>query len=274
MSEDVVKISKDYYDSDDADNFYHIIWGGEDIHIGIYDDDQITIKDASRLTVDRMIDKIDGLSKDTKILDIGAGFGGAARQIAKRTGAHVTCLNLSDAENKRNEEKNKEQGLDNLIDVVGGSFEELPFDDNSYDVVWSEDAILHSGAKDKVFQEIDRVLKPGGQLIFTDPMQSDDCPEGVLGPVLARIHLDSMGSFKLYRELAKKNGMSEVEIEDLSKYLPLHYGRVAKELESRKDEIKGKISDEYVERMLTGLGHWVEAGNKGHLAWGILHFKK
>jgi sarcosine/dimethylglycine N-methyltransferase len=26
--------------------------------------------------------------------------------------------------------------------------------------------------------------------------------------------------------------------------------------------------------MLTGLGHWVEAGERGHLRWGILHFRK
>jgi ubiquinone/menaquinone biosynthesis C-methylase UbiE len=43
--------------------------------------------------------------------------------------------------------------------------------------------------------EVDRVLKPGGELVFTDPMQADDCPDGVLQPVLDRIHLESLGSF-------------------------------------------------------------------------------
>ena len=33
---EVVSIARDYYNSDDADNFYHEIWGGEDIHIGLY----------------------------------------------------------------------------------------------------------------------------------------------------------------------------------------------------------------------------------------------
>ena len=34
---EAVSIARDYYNSDDADNFYAIIWGGEDIHIGLQD---------------------------------------------------------------------------------------------------------------------------------------------------------------------------------------------------------------------------------------------
>jgi len=34
------------------------------------------------------------------------------------------------------------------------------------------------------------------------------------------------------------------------------------------------VSGEYIERMITGLGHWVSAGEKGYLNWGILHFRK
>jgi sarcosine/dimethylglycine N-methyltransferase len=38
--------------------------------------------------------------------------------------------------------------------------------------------------------------------------------------------------------------------------------------------LTGKVSEAYVERMLTGLQHWVDAGKAGYLAWGILHFRK
>ena len=31
----VVKTAQEYYDSDDADNFYYHVWGGEDIHVGL-----------------------------------------------------------------------------------------------------------------------------------------------------------------------------------------------------------------------------------------------
>jgi sarcosine/dimethylglycine N-methyltransferase len=32
-----IAVARDYYDSDEADGFYSAIWGGEDIHIGIYE---------------------------------------------------------------------------------------------------------------------------------------------------------------------------------------------------------------------------------------------
>lgn len=34
---EVVETARDYYNSPDADNFYFHIWGGEDIHVGLYD---------------------------------------------------------------------------------------------------------------------------------------------------------------------------------------------------------------------------------------------
>ncbi|MDH5777270.1 MAG: SAM-dependent methyltransferase, partial [Gammaproteobacteria bacterium] len=34
---EAVATARDYYNSEDADNFYNIIWGGEDIHIGLYE---------------------------------------------------------------------------------------------------------------------------------------------------------------------------------------------------------------------------------------------
>src|SRR5690606_39426584 len=67
-----------------------------------------------------------------------------------------------------------------------GVFEDIPENDGSFDVVWSQDAILHSDQRAAVLGEVWRVLKPGGHFIFTDPMQADDVPEGVLDPVYER----------------------------------------------------------------------------------------
>ena len=55
----VVDTTRDYYDSPDADNFYFHVWGGEDIHVGIYLSDGEPIRDASHRTVRRMVDALD-----------------------------------------------------------------------------------------------------------------------------------------------------------------------------------------------------------------------
>jgi sarcosine/dimethylglycine N-methyltransferase len=266
--------AQEYYNSDDADNFYFTIWGGEDIHIGLYNSEDEPIFDASRRTIERMASKISNLGKDSKILDIGAGYGGAARYLAKKYGCQVVALNLSEVENERDRKMNEDQGLDHLITVVDGSFEDIPYPDFSFDVVWSQDAILHSGNREQVIKEVARVLKSGGDFVFTDPMQTDDCPEGVLQPILDRIHLETLGSPGFYRESAKKYGMKEIEFEEHASQLPVHYGRVLKETESQEDDLSGVVSQNYINNMKQGLNHWVSGGNNGYLTWGIFHLRK
>lgn len=268
-----VRTAQEYYNSDDADNFYFTIWGGEDIHVGLYDHAEEPIFDASRRTVEQMAAHLNGLGPDSRVIDVGAGYGGSARYLAREYGCEVVALNLSEVENERDRQMNREQGLDHLIEVVDASFEDLPYPDDSFDFVWSQDAMLHSGERAKVIDEVARVLKPGGEFVFTDPMQTDDCPGGVLQPILDRIHLDSLGSPGFYRDRAANLGMTELGYENHHEQLPTHYGRVLKELQRQESELEQVVSREYIGNMKKGLGHWVEGGDNGYLAWGIFHFR-
>jgi cyclopropane fatty-acyl-phospholipid synthase-like methyltransferase len=270
---DVADIAKEYYDSSDADEFYFAIWGGEDIHIGLYDNGT-PIREASRKTVEKMASLVEGLGADTRVLDIGAGYGGAARYLAKTYGCLVSCLNISQTQNDRNRQLTREQRLEAKITVQPGNFEQIPHPDASFDVVWSQDAILHSSRRRRVLAEVRRVLKPGGQFIFTDPMQQQGAPAEALQPVYDRIHLESLGSFEFYRQTAEDLAFEAVHIVDLSNHLPRHYARVREELQNRYHEVVQLSSQAYVDRMIEGLGHWVDAGTQGYLTWGILHFRK
>jgi sarcosine/dimethylglycine N-methyltransferase len=271
---EVVQMARDYYNSEDADNFYYIIWGGEDLHLGIYETDNDTIFTASKRTVDRMASFASQINEKTHILDVGAGFGGTARHLAGKFGCRVTCLNLSEVENERNRKMSKEQGLDHLITVVDGSFESLSFDDGAFDIVWSQDAILHSGNRKQVITEVARVLKTGGELIFTDPMQADDCPAGVLDPILERIHLETLGSPAFYKQTAQALGMELVKFEEQTPNLIRHYSKVLEETKKNESKLEGHVSQDYIDRMKVGLQRWVDGGNKGWLAWAIFVFRK
>ena len=271
---EVVETARQYYNSEDADNFYFHIWGGEDIHIGLYEQPDEVIAKASRRTVARMAEMLEGLGEATKVIDLGAGFGGSARYLAGTYGCRVMALNLSETENERSREMAAQRGLSDRIEVVDGSFEQIPAADRTFDVAWSQDAILHSGHRTQVISEVARLLKPGGQFIFTDPMQADDCPDGVLQPVLDRIHLDSLGSFAFYRDAAASAGLDHQQTLDLTPQLVTHYSRVRDELLRQRDTIADRVSDGYIERMLKGLGHWIAAGQEGYLAWGIMKYSK
>ncbi|WP_336282414.1 SAM-dependent methyltransferase [Mycobacterium shottsii] len=250
-----------------------MIWGGEDIHVGCYEDTR-DIGAAARETVDRMVRQLTRFDGDTRVLDLGAGYGGCARHLASDYGSSVTCLNISEAQNETNRERNRNAGLDAKIRVVHGSFEAIPEPDGSYDVVWSQDAILHAADRRKVIEEAFRVLKAGGELIFTDPMQADEVPDGVLTPVYDRLNLAYLGSMRFYRETALAVGFEVVDQIDLVHNLGVHYQRVLEELETRRRELEEHSSTEYLDKMRVGLRNWVDSAREGHLAWGIQHFRK
>ena len=273
LSDDSVGKAQKYYNSEAADEYYFNIWGGEHIHVGIYFNDKEAIVDASPRIVHRMASQVK-LTPATRVLDLGSGYGGGARFLARTYGCDVTCLNLSCTQNERNEAFNKEQGLENKISVVEGNFESIPFSEKNFDVIWSQDAMVHSANRTKVIQEVSRVLSEGGSFIFTDLMQSSDIPKSALKPVLDRIHLESLGSFGFYLESAFKNGLGYGKITDLSSHLTTHYKRVLGETERRYDEMISLCGKAYIDTMLKGLGYWVEAGEKGYLAWGIMNFVK
>jgi sarcosine/dimethylglycine N-methyltransferase len=80
-----------------------------------------------------------------------------------------------------------------------------------------------------------------------------------------------MGSPGFYRRKLAALGLQTVDFEDLTSYLPLHYGRVLEVLEGREGELSDRIGQEYRTNMKTGLQNWVTGGNAGNLAWGIFH---
>ena len=263
-----------YYDSEDADAFYRLIWGGEDVHIGLYHTAQ-SIREASAETVDHMAAALPELGENTRVLDIGAGYGGSMRRLVTRFGCAATCLNISETQNDTNRAKNRQAKLAHRIGVLHGAFENIPSPDSSFDVVWSQDAILHSDRRERVLAEVFRVLKPGGHFVFTDPMQADEVPDGVLQPVFDRLRLTSLGSMRFYAEAAASLGFAVVRQEPRTADLRTHYARVREEMLANYDRLRADgASAAYLDRMAIGLENWVKAADAGHLAWGIQLFRK
>lgn len=267
------QVAESYYDSSDADMFYERVWGGEDLHIGLYDKGMST-REASQRTVATMEATLKTINPGSRVVDLGAGFGGSGRYLAREIGCHVTAVNISEVQNERNRRISKEQGLEDKIEVLHGSFEDIPAEDDSFDIVWSQDSFLHSDRREQILDEISRVLKPKGELIFTDPMQADDVPEGALKPVYERLNLTSLASFRFYRDELAKRGFKESKVYDFTPQLRNHYATVRETLLERYKELSEEISSEYMDKMILGLEHWVQAADNGYLAWGIMHFTR
>ena len=116
--------------------------------------------------VDRKhIESIAQFVEGKKILDLGAGYGTTTNFLADR-GYDVTAIDLDEESIKIAKTINPKINYRKL------NVEQLPFDDLSFDTLILRDAIHHFlGEADitKVKKEMNRVLKPGGRLIFFDP---------------------------------------------------------------------------------------------------------
>jgi glycosyltransferase involved in cell wall biosynthesis/ubiquinone/menaquinone biosynthesis C-methylase UbiE len=96
------------------------------------------------------------------VLEVGGGMGTDLSQFAKH-GALVTDVDLSEGHLKLAQENFRLRGLTGRF--VHHDAELLPFDDNTFDLVYSNGVIHHTPNTSRAVREIFRVLKPGGRVI-------------------------------------------------------------------------------------------------------------
>ena len=269
-----IGISEDYYDSKDANYFYQKIWSPEYLHVGSYKDGSIGIEEASLAMINRMLRLLPSIKKSSKLLDLGSGYGGTARYLAETYGCSVTCVNISKVQNEFNIEKNKKAGLDEKITVVKGNFEKLPFTRDLFDLVWSQDAFLHSAHKNDIFREVSRVINNEGRFIFTDFIKSEDCPDQVLKPILQRLQLEDLATSRQYDRMARNVDMAKVYTKEMPEMMVIHYRKIIEKLQSEYKNIIKKVSKKYIDDMLTGLQHWIDGAEAGHISWALFQYQK
>jgi len=120
------------------------------------------------------------IKKGDRILDLGSGAGNdcfVARAIVGETG-NVTGLDFTEAMVAKAKENNKKLGFTN-VNFVQGDIEDIPLQDNQFDVVVSNCVLNLVPDKTKAFANIMRVLKPGGHFCISDVVIKGDLPENL-----------------------------------------------------------------------------------------------
>ena len=97
-----------------------------------------------------------------KILDVGCGIGGPAREIAKFTGCEVVGISINQGQIDRAILLTAMEGLQHRCTFVKGDFLNMPFKEGSFDAAFAIDATVHASSLLRVYSETARVLKPGG----------------------------------------------------------------------------------------------------------------
>ncbi len=152
------------------------------------------------------------LRDDAHALDIGSGLGGPARTLARTYGCRVTGVDLTEAFCEAAAELSRWVGLDDKVRFEPADAADLPFAEGTFDAAVTIHAAMNIPAKDAVYAEAKRVLKPrgvfaiydvlageGGDVIFPVPWARDPSISHLATPARMRELLAAAG-FEIVHE--------------------------------------------------------------------------
>lgn len=161
-------------------------WGREGIGQAILDTLAAMGKATARLTPDDLapldqfhgggkgsttrLARLAGLGPGLSVLDVGGGFGGPARTLAAEFGCRVTSIDLTESYVRAAVMLTARLGLGAHVEHRIGDALALPFDDESFDVVWTQNSGMNIADKRRLYAGFHRVLRPGGRLATQEPM--------------------------------------------------------------------------------------------------------
>ena len=107
--------------------------------------------------------RIAGLKPGQKVLDAGCGLGGPARTLAAEFGCEVVGLEIVEEFCRAAAMLTEWVGLSDRVTIREGDMRAMPFSDASFDRVVSLHTLMNIGEKAVFFEEVRRVLTPGGE---------------------------------------------------------------------------------------------------------------
>lgn len=102
------------------------------------------------------------LQEGMKVLDVGCGVGGPAREICRFANCSIVGLNNNDYQIERARHYSRKYNMEDKLSYVKGDFMQMDLEDSTFDAVYAIEATVHAPVLEGVYSEIYRVLKPGG----------------------------------------------------------------------------------------------------------------
>ncbi|REJ72638.1 MAG: methyltransferase domain-containing protein [Planctomycetota bacterium] len=203
---------------DELDVYYRDIWG-EHVHHGLWKSGNETPEQACEQLI-RLAAEQAGIAEGSKVCDVGCGYGGTSRFLTREYGAHVTGVTVSQAqlEFARAQTNGDEYPRYLLQDWMTNEFPEA-----SFDAVISIECLTHMPDKQRYFDEIARVLKPGKKAaiycwqVHSSPRNWE--VRRLLEPICYEGRLPGMGSHEEYRAMIESAGLEILRYDELGKHV-------------------------------------------------------
>ncbi len=218
---------REFYDA--SSGLWEQIWG-EHMHHGYYGKGGNYKLDRRQAQIDLIEElliwgRIQADNVPQNIIDVGCGIGGSTLYLAHKLGAKATGITLSPVQASRAKERAAAADLDKQVQFKVANALEMPFEDNTFDLVWSLESGEHMPDKTKFLQECYRVLQPGGKLILaTWCHRETDSGLGALTPdeikqlqEIYRVYcLPYVIPLSRYRAIALDCGFKNLQVDDWS----------------------------------------------------------
>ena len=227
MSNNLERDIREFYDA--SSGLWESIWG-EHMHHGYYGRNgnyKLERRQAQIELIEELLLWADCTPENPpqNIIDVGCGIGGSTLHLAQKFDAWATGITLSPVQASRAKERAAEAGCDDLVSFTVANALDMPFEDNSFDLVWSLESGEHMPDKTKFLQECYRVLKPGGKMIMvtwchreTDSVAGDLTADEVahLKEIYRVYCLPYVISLSEYRAIATECGFKNLRSDDWS----------------------------------------------------------
>lgn len=148
------------------------------------------LRPGGKLATDWLISNGD-FDKNKKVLEVACNMGTTAIQIAKQFKSQIIGIDLDEDALEKARQNIKEHQVEHLVSVQRANATNLPFEDESFDIVINEAMLtmLPPEAKEKAIREYFRVLKPNGFLLTHDIVLNNDNSESVLPALKEAINM-------------------------------------------------------------------------------------
>ncbi len=145
----------------------------DEFTVEVYDRFLKRMRDKGWMETDQIIKS--GINQGSA-LEIGPGPGYLGLEWLKKTeGTRLTGLEISSNMIEVAEKNAREYNLEARIDYIEGDAQKMPLDDNLFDGVFANGSLHEWSNPEEIFNEIHRVLKPGG-LYFISDLRRDISP--------------------------------------------------------------------------------------------------
>jgi tocopherol O-methyltransferase len=216
---------------DELDPFYREVWG-EHVHHGLFRTGRETVQEATealiRLAADHAV-----VGPGDRVADVGCGYGGTSWWLARNCRATVTGLTLSAAQAREAHTRPSDLPAGVPVpEILVRDWLQNGLASGSFDAVVAIESSTHMPDRQRVFDEMARVLRPGGRLVAC-VWATSRAPRPwevryLLEPICREGRLHGMGSLEENRAWLERAGLTVIVVDDLSRHVQQTWTRVAR----------------------------------------------